>query len=471
MPPVNLLTGSYMARSVIANAQRCLNLFPEKNPEDAKAPFTCYPTPGLTKLGVCPNRAPYRGIYSASNGKVYAVVGQRLYYIRDNWSFEQLGVLSSRVRPVSMVDNGIELVIVDGPYGYRVDLTTNVFSSNMGANFLGADKVGYLDTFLLFNQPNTGNFYVSESNSVVFDSLDIARKTAFPDRLVSLAVVHREIWLIGETTSEIWANTGAGDFQFEIVQGAFIEHGCVAKYSVAQHGDYLFWLSKDKDGYALVVAGAGQVARRISTRAIEHAITEYSKIDDSIGLTYQFKGHVCYMLTFPTAQRTWVYDMTEELWHEEAWTDSDGDEYEHRANAMAFGYGRNLVGDRQDGTLFELNPKDYTNNGLPIKRLRSMPTLSNEDKRVSYTRFIASMEVGTILDDSDPQVSLRFSDNYGVSWSDPVLNTLGRIGAHETSLLWTRLGSGRNRVFELSWALPARTALNGAFVEFEASET
>lgn len=51
MPKVPLITGAYTARSVIAEAQRCINLYIEKNPdEDAVFPFTHYPTPGLEFL-------------------------------------------------------------------------------------------------------------------------------------------------------------------------------------------------------------------------------------------------------------------------------------------------------------------------------------------------------------------------------------------------------------------------------------
>jgi hypothetical protein len=44
---------------------------------------------------------------------------------------------------------------------------------------------------------------------------------------------------------------------------------------------------------------------------------------------------------------------------------------------------------------------------------------------------------------------------------------MGRGGEYDTSIVWWRLGMARDRVFELSWSAPIRTALNGAFVEAE----
>ena len=53
-----LLSGAYQARSVIASAQRCVNLYPQVNEREsfmimpqlagAAAMVTHYPTPGLT---------------------------------------------------------------------------------------------------------------------------------------------------------------------------------------------------------------------------------------------------------------------------------------------------------------------------------------------------------------------------------------------------------------------------------------
>jgi hypothetical protein len=114
------------------------------------------------------------------------------------------------------------------------------------------------------------------------------------------------------------------------MNGAFIQHGCAAKYSVAQMGDALFWLSQDKQGGNVVLKGQGYQAERISTHAIEVAIASYAVKSDAIGYTYQQEGHQFYVLTFPTADRTWVYDLVTGEWHERVWLDSDGVEHRHR---------------------------------------------------------------------------------------------------------------------------------------------
>ena len=69
---VALTGGFYQAKSIIAGAQRCLNLYPEKNPEGAPYPFTHYPTPGLTLKSTAPTNG-CRCLYTAGNGDVYGV--------------------------------------------------------------------------------------------------------------------------------------------------------------------------------------------------------------------------------------------------------------------------------------------------------------------------------------------------------------------------------------------------------------
>lgn len=465
---IALTQGAYQARSIIANAQRCLNLYPENNPKDSPVPVTHYPTPGTTLLVTAPNII-WRGLYRASNGELYGVVGRSLYFINEDDDLTFLGAIDTENTPVSMADNGFTLVLVDGsPSGYKVNMASKVFQLISSPNFYGADKVDYLDTFFIFNRPDTTDFYTSLSLSVDFDPLDIASKTGYPDHIVTLIVMHKEIWLLGSLTTEIWCNAGGELFPFERMPGTFVEHGCVAKYSVAKQDLSIYWLSQDMQGHAIVLRGTSYTALRISTHAIENAISGYARIDDAIGYTYQQEGHTFYVLTFPTANKTWAYDQATELWHERAWTDSDGNLERHRSNCCAAAYGKIYVGDWQNGKLYDMSLDVYQDESNPISRIRSFPHLLNDGRRVSYQTFIADMAVGNNADttpSAPPQVSLRWSDTKGASWGNAITQSLGAGGEYLTSVQFQRLGLARDRVFELSWSMNAKTALNGAFVQ------
>src|ERR1044072_3659441 len=52
------------------------------------------------------------------------------------------------------------------------------------------------------------------------------------------------------------------------------------------------------------------------------------------------------------------------------------------------------------------------------------------------------------------KVKLRYSVNRGASWSEPILEDLGAEGEFATSIQFQRLGTARDRIFELSWSTP-----------------
>jgi hypothetical protein len=495
MSRVVLSGGAYQSRSVIAGAQRCVNLYPESNPaeSDPPVPVTHYPTPGLRQLGTTENISVFRGLYTASNGELYAVIGTLVYVVSNAWTYTLLGTVADRRTPVSMADNGTTLLIVDGTStGYTVDLGSQAFGTVVDAAFYGADRVEYLDTYFILNRPGTGEFYISGSLALTFDPLDIARKQGGADNIATILAVRGELVVIGDYTSEVFVNTGAADFTFERQPGASISHGCAAKYSAAKQDVSGFWLSQDKEGNGIVVRYSGYAVERISTHAIEAAIQGYSRIDDAIGYCYQQQGHAFYVLTFPSADVTWAYELKTKQWHELAWTDANGVLHRHRANCCAFAYGQNVVGDWQNGALYALDPNVFDDAGQPIVRIRTFPHLLSDGKRVSYSKFIADMEVGTLASGGEPgsdfgldfgpdfgplpdaytpRISLRYSDTRGATYGEPRIKSMGRAGEYDTSIAWWRLGMARDRVFELSWSAPIRTALNGAFVEAEKHRT
>lgn len=512
MPRISLTGGAYTARSLTVGAQRCLNLFPEAVPQAQGEPLQMvhYPTAGLRTLSTPSPAGAGRCLYRASNGDLYAVVGANVYYVKPDWTLVTVGNIQPNTTPVSMTDNGIDAVLVDNSTsGYQIDLTSRTLSVISDPAFYGATRTDILDTFILFNRPGTNQFYSTLSNTITpLDSLYIAGKSGFPDPLVSLIVCKRQIWLIGQVTTEIWFDSGAADFPFQIMPGPFIQHGCAAPYSVAQQDGAIFWVSLDSNGSAVIVRGYGYDVKRISTHAIETALSSYPTVTDAVGLTYQQQGHAFYQISFPTADKTWVWDDMTGLWHEKAWTDSNGIDHRHRAQCAAYAYGTNVALDWETGKLYAFDTTVFTDDGSAIKRVRAFPHIVNDGKRVFYTRFAADMQVGTStnttnaynqdspldIDPSDdeldldgspappslvignppignppPQIYLRWSDTQGVTWGEYVAQTLGATGDYLTQAQWQRLGMARSRVFELSWSEPVATSLGGAFIDIQPS--
>ena len=471
MAQIQLVQGAYEARSVIANAQRCINLYPEQNTKDAEVPYTHYCTPGLTLLaqGIV---AEVRQLYTASNGLLFAVIGNIVYYVPDNFVLQQLGSITSQSGLVSMYDNKFSLIILDGStQGWSVNLTSLEFNVFNPTNFVGGNQIRYIDTFLVSSTQNA-NIQSSNSNETTYPDLGVATMSGDADQLQIIDVVHKEMWSFGRRTTEVWTNVGSYPFPFQPIPGVFLQHGIAALRSLAKWGLNIFWLSEDNNGQALIMQGTAYKADIVSTPAIADAIGKYDKISDAIGFCYQQGSHIFYFLTFPSANATWCYDLSTQLWHERGYLDENGNLVRHRANCVAHAYNRTIVGDWQNGNLYTFDLNNYTDNGNPILRLRSFPHLVSDGDRVSYTNFMADIEVGTDLDPSeDPQITLCWSNDRGVSFGNGLQQSLGKSGEYRAVPSWSRLGFARDRVFELSWTAPCPAALNGAWIQVEKMET
>lgn len=478
---VPLNAGAYTARSLIANCQRCVNLIPEINPQDTGPPVvvTHNLTPGLTPL-IQPSTGTVRGMWRASNGALIVVIGANVYFVDlvINFGWTLMGTIAQGTTPVSMADNGAVGVIVDGTAkGYYWVVGNTVLFPIVDAAFYGANFVCYLDGYFIFNRPATNQFYVSPvfwNGTDALDPLYIASKIGGPDQIIAVASIHRELWLIGQITSEVWFNSGAADFPFERLPGVFVDHGMIRGWSIAQADESLLWLGRDRQGQLIVFQSDQYNAVRVSNHALEFEMQQYEPFVDAIGFCYQQEGHTFYVLVFPTADKTWVYDLATKLWHERTWTDGDGVEHRHRANCALNVYNRIICGDWQSGDLYKWDLGAYTDNGVPIVRRRGFPHLTKDSRRVSYDALTLDMQVGDIHnlgDGEEPTVMLRWSDTRGASWGNPVTLPVGSTGDYYRSLQVQRLGMARDRVFEVFWSFPYKTALQGPWVTASPAET
>lgn len=486
MPQLNLLGQPYTGRSIIASAQRSVNLYAEKNTDpQAPTPYTYYPFPGCELFSTPLNPGICRCTYRTSKGTAYAVVGPTVYLVQSNGNMLFVGNIPDRASQVYMADNGLAVVLVDGVSGWAIDMATNNFGAIIDPSFYGADFVVFLDTFFVFNRPATNQFYISLSMvdftlltaGVSFDPLDIAAKAGSADPIASIATAHKELWLIGQLTTEVWVGTGAADFYFQIVQGAYIEHGCIAPYSTAGQDILVFFLMQDKYGKNIIVKAGGYETIEISTPYLVSQFNNYITTVDAIGMCFQIEDHAYYLLQFPTANITWLYDLTTGFWCELGKWNIATDLYDrYRANCCMFAFGFNIIGDYATGKLYKLNPNLFIDGGDVTKWLRTFPHLIGPDyERVVYKSCSLNMECGTAIqvnaNDPEPVVKLSWSDDKGKSFGFPIEQSLGALGEYLTDPQWNRLGYARDRVFKVEWSGNVDTALNGAFVDITRART
>lgn len=506
-----ILGQSYVARSINAADNRMVNLFPEQTPENGKEIGFLNRAPGLRLLATI-GTGPIRALWShQTNGTdAYIVSGSEVYKITPNYAATKLGNVTG-TGPVSIADNGYQLFFACNPDGFIYDENANTFSKISDPDFPGAVTVGYLDGYFVFNEPNSQRIWITTLlDGMQIDPLDFASAEGSPDNLVAVNIDHREAWLFGTDTIEVWYDAGTSPFPLTRIQGAFNETGCLAPFSVAKLDNTLFWLGNDPRGYGVVYRANGYTAQRISTHAIEYAIQSYGDVSDAVAYSYQQEGHAFYVISFPTANKTWCYDVSTGAWHERAGLEN-GEFVRHRSNCQMNFNSETIVGDFENGNIYAFDLDVYADNNSTQKWLRSWRALATGQNNLNRTAqhtlqldaetgvglngidpsdpldwFFATSSGDLIVTDSgdylmispvvtegaNPEVMLRWSDDGGHTWSNEHWTTMGRIGQYGYRTFWRRLGMTvklRDRVYEVSGTDPVKIAIMGA--ELHASGT
>lgn len=579
---------SYTLQSVDVDCQRTVNLYPEIDESgtgDEGEVMSLVGTPGLRLLCTLPT-GPVRGTYTDSTGQLWAVGGDVLYQISNLWAFTAFGTLSTTTGPISFSDNGLQLVLVDGPYGYYstisslgtsatgtvtatgnpsaadtltlggtvvtfvsstptgnqvlIGATSTTTMANLIAflqgssdiniaecsyslssselvltltfltagvsgnsftlskssaslslsgatlsggglsggftqitdpNFLGANQVTFMDGYLIFNEPNSEQFYLSPLGAVIpFSGLDVASAEANPDSIVGLVAMQENLYLFGNQSLEIWYDSGSANFPFSRVQGAVSEIGCCSGFTIQKIQNTVYWLGQDDKGRGIVYRAQGLTPQRISTLAIETMIRGLGDLSTARAWSYQQGGHAFYCLNLPGASTTWVFDTTTNLWHERTFF-SAGSYSRHLVDCHAFAYNTNVGGDYSTGNIYALDPTVFTDNSNTIVRERTTPHISKDIDRIFHSRFILDMEKGTGLtgttQGTKPQAMLTWSNDAGHSWSNEHWASIGPIGARGARVQWRRLGHSRDRVYRVRISDPIKVTLIGAEIDVE----
>jgi len=463
------LGGSFNGRSPSFDAQRTFNLYPEMGESgSSRSPVSLIGTPGLA-LWTTLTGGGIRGMIRFNASTSIIAAGNSVWKVTSGKTATLLGAINNSTPTVSMASNGSLVMLVMGNLnGYFIDPAAETVSLITDPDFLGGGRVDYIDGYFIWNVPDTGKFQITQLYGTGIDGLDFASAEGAPDNLVSLLVNHREIWLFGENSTEVWYDSGGADFPLQRIQGAFIESGCAATNSVAKMDNTVFWLSTDDRGFGIVQRAAGYTPQRVSNHAFETAVSSYSTISDAVAYTYQQEGHSFYVVTFPTAGATWCFDASNGLWHERGYREADGALTRHRSNCQMNFAGETLVGDWENGNVYALDLNTFTDNGDAIERFRICPHITNDGKYSFYQALELFMQTGVGLQTGqgvDPQAMLQWSDDGGYTWSSEQWADIGAVGEYETRVRWRRLGKSRDRLFKVAISDPIRVVFTGASLE------
>lgn len=498
MQPIYFASQSKDRRAWGSTIERLINLFPQVQPQSAKGPIALMGTPGSRLHAKLDNTSAQA--MRTMGGDLYVVTEIGLYRVADDGG-KTLLASKNFGSGVSISDNGAQLCIVNGREGWIVDKDAlkdedgkdeegkdkddddDILEPIQSAGFYGSATVIFQDGYFICHKADSNQFYISDLyDGKTWDPLMFASAETQPDNIVTILSDHRELWLFGEETIEVWVNTGDPDFPFARMGGAFIELGIAAAGTAAKMDNSVFWLANDR----IVYQAAGYSPVRISNHAVEYDLTQHD-LQDAYAYTYEMEGHNFYCLWIPGADKTWVYDATSGLWHEwgvfKGVVRHDCRHYEYGAHFTCCAIRHNnriYAGGSESGKVYRLDLDYCYDDGLRIRREAvSAPVFAGKN----YLRISAleiDMENGcgttqpevdksacatTLSDTEDPMLSVQWSDDMGWTWSKPRHVSMGRVGEHDKRKIVRRLGRTKGRSFRLFTSAPVPIAINGAYLE------
>lgn len=445
-------TQSYESRSLPASAQKLVNMYLEAVAEFEPDRFPVHGAAGLKLFSQL--SGPSRGLH-VMKGVLFAVMGGTLYKVPQSGPTVDLGLISG-TDPVSMANNGTQIVIVHDTKGSVYDGTD--IRPITDPDFPGATSVTYQDGFFIFTRPESGQYFLSSLfDGFNYDALDFATAEGAPDDAKMVLSDHRDLWVFGTETTEVQFNSG-GSFPFE--RKAFIEQGIGSSRGAAKLDNSIIIFGND----GVLYRYSEFTPVRISNHDVEKAIRGYADKESLDIFTSVLDGHKA--VVFSWAEGCWVIDLTTNLWHERASKDSIGrDLGRWRACCGVMAYGKNLVGDFENGKIYELDLDTPDEDGIPMKRIARSAKVGDSVN----TQFMGSLEMivetGVGLSTgqgSDPKIMLRWSDDGGRTWSNEHWRDLGEQGDYPQRVRWDRMGSFESRMFEAVISDPIQVSIIAA---------
>lgn len=469
--------------SRIAGADQTVNFLCEFSSSRKK--FVFYGRPGLLEFGgTFSSGGPIGGLWAGDN-RLFAVVNSRLYEIFEFGGPPPnlIGNVGLSTGQATMVANGSQLMCVNAGLVYIATGTTLVQPTDVDGVILGASGT-FLDGYFIVNVPNSKAFRWSNLNDgLTWDPLNTENKEGYPDNISRIIAHDRRLWIFGFQTTEIWENSGNPPPASPFSRVAYIPQGCPAPYSVAEVGPTsLMWLSVSQQGMGSVMRADSVQPIRVSTHELEYEISTYSIINDAESFGTLFRGHYLFVITFPSAGITWVYDLTasaqagEPIWTRYAGFDN-GVYTRYRGRVHAFvqgwdnGHGRHVLGDWLAGQLWTESPNYFTDGSKILKVERTAPLLLEEDKRVSLYRYELLCNVGENPSGSEELIDMEQSWDAGQSYGNVHTASAGEMGQYNKRVIWRQVGAGRKPVCRLTSTSPVPHCWTDMIVRADVSDS
>jgi hypothetical protein len=439
------------ARYDQVSALRNLNCFVEDQGDEAKTPLPVYRCPGLKRWdqndpipsGVC------RGMEVFLNTGLYAVLGTEVWKFDTSGNGTQIG--GSGTIPgadsVFMARNmrtfpHIAILTASGGY-YYIDTSDDSVSAINDSDLPTPNSLSVLDRYVVFSISDGTIYHSALDDATSIEALAFAIAESAPDGLERVFGHGGFLYAFGQKSLEIWQNVGTTPFAFSPLESD-IDVGTRSPQSVTDLVDTIGWV----DQWGIVRVLQGGSPRRISTHAVERAIQDLTQNErEGIhGMYYVHEGHGVFSLT--SDQWTWEYDRNTGVWHERESKNQNNWIARHTVNFD----GTQIAGSQLDGALYEIDPDTDTDGDDEFTVQTVSQTVHQFPAYLIFDRVQIDAVTGVSMPDGvDPDLTLDWSDDGGVTWSTARTLSLGDTGDYQKRLRALRLGrSGEaGRIFRI----------------------
>jgi len=325
-----------------------------------------------------------------------------------------------------------------------------------------ATRGTFLDTYFIVQVPNSKTFAFSRQwDGKYWNPLEQSVKEGYPDNIAAIYSDHEELYLFGTHWSiEVWRNQGVAEAAGGFVRdpGAFVHAGCVAPWSIASVAGGLHFLGGDTRGRLVAYRLQGFQPVRISTHALEQLWSNYTTVWDAYGYAYSENGHEFWVLSFQSSDATFVYDATDQQWHDRATWDGTN-WHKIKARCHTFVFNKHFVGAWDTGIIYEQDQDIFSDAGTAIRRMRVSSHLSNEEVNIIHHRLQLDAEVSGTA----PSWDLSWSDDDGATWVTPKTRAPS-VSGNRGRYVWNRLGKARDRIYRVTTMDAAKIAVVDAYL-------
>jgi hypothetical protein len=315
---------------------------------------------------------------------------------------------------------------------------------------------------------NSRRFYGSgQADGLSGYALNFASAEDQPDPMQAIWTSNGQLFLMCAAHMEFWGASGGQDFLVSEVQGTTSEWGLAATWSVARFAQTVACLIKNRTNQVSIANIAGYLPVPLSTPDLDKIINGYANTADASAYSFMLGGHPMYVINFPSAGASWLYDGLAKQWSQ---INSDGLTRDSADFSFNF-LNDTILSDYSTGKLYRLDPNAVTDNGSAINVQITTETIADPDlNRLTVNRLRIDVAVGggnANDPGSDPQIGLEVSRDNGETWGAQMMRSLGKLGNYRKTVEWDMLGTARNFVFRLSMSDPVKFTLISACVNPE----